>query len=484
MTQPTLARAGWADWKPFLKQLATIAVPVALQNLLSTTASMVDTMMLATLGPNVVGAVGLCAQFTSLMFSCYWGFVGGGMLFMSQYWGAKDEKGVCRAYGLTLTCMLTTGIVFCVLGTCFPYAVMGLYTDKAELWGAGVDYLRIVGYAYPLQVISMAMSALLRSTERVRIPLVASIVSLATNLVANYIFIFGKLGVQPMGVRGAALGTVIAGVVNILMLMALGKATQNQFLFKLREQFRWTRAFLKEYLTKCFPILCNELLIGAGNMAINIVLGRQSVEAIAALAVFRVFEGFVISFFSGFTNAASILVGKEVGAGNHELAFKRCKRLVLLTPIVVLTGCLVFLCFHDPLLHLMGLSGESFEIGRTLLFMFTVIATIRMTNWIQNDSFRSAGDPVFGTVFEISFMYGMVLPCICVMGLAVAGAPFWLVFLCAYIDEPIRLCIMLRHTLSGKWIKPVTEEGRATIGAFRAARGIVVKEKKAKRAEV
>lgn len=93
-------------WGQFFRQVAVIAVPVALQNLLSTTGSMVDTMMIAGLGQQSVGAVGLCAQFSSLMFSCYWGFVGGGMLFFAQYWGAKDHEGINRSYGVTLACML------------------------------------------------------------------------------------------------------------------------------------------------------------------------------------------------------------------------------------------------------------------------------------------------------------------------------------------------------------------------------------------
>ena len=86
------------NWRQFLRRVAIIAIPVALQNLLTTTGSMVDTMMIASLGETTLGAVGLCAQFSSLMFSGYWGFVGGGMLFFAQYWGAKDDDGIDRSY--------------------------------------------------------------------------------------------------------------------------------------------------------------------------------------------------------------------------------------------------------------------------------------------------------------------------------------------------------------------------------------------------
>ena len=177
------------EWKPFLKNLAIIAVPVALQNLLTTTGSMIDTMMIAPLGETSVGAVGLCAQFSSLLFSCYWGFVGGGMLFISQYWGARDDDGIDRSYGMMMMCLLTVGVVFTCLALFAPELVMRLYTDKTVFQQVGVEYLRIVGAAYIFQILSVGMSALLRSTERVRIPLYASIASVAANIGLNWGFI-------------------------------------------------------------------------------------------------------------------------------------------------------------------------------------------------------------------------------------------------------------------------------------------------------
>lgn len=443
-----------------------IAIPVALQNLLATTGSMVDTMMIAPLGETAVGAVGLCAQFSSLMFSGYWGFVGGGMLFFSQYWGAKDENGIDRSYGLTLVCMLASASIFACLALFAPELVMQIYTDKASIQAIGVDYLQIVGFAYLLQVISMAMSALLRSTERVRIPLFAAVASVATNMSLNWVFIYGKLGMPALGVRGAALATVCGAAVNVLVIVVLSRAQGYPYLFHFTKHFRWSGAFVKAYFVKCFPILCNEILIGMGNMVINIVLGRQSEQAIAAIAVFRTLEGLVIGFFSGFSNAASVLVGKSVGAGELDAAYERAKRLVLLCGSSIFVLCLTLVAAHKPLLSVMSLSGESLEIGSGLLMIYCVAAVIRMCNWTQNDTYRSAGDAAYGTILEISFMYALVLPCVCLTGL-VWKAPFLLIFACCYIDEPIRFILMQVHMYSGKWVRPVTELGRAALPAFR-----------------
>lgn len=459
------------NWSSFIRHIAIIAVPVALQNLLTTTGSMVDTMMLASLGEKTVGAVGLCAQFSSLMFAGYWGFVGGGMMFFSQYWGAGDEDGITRSYGLTLSFMMAVGGLFACLAVLAPGVVMNVYTDKEEIQQIGITYLRIVGFAYPLQIVAMAMSALLRSIERVKIPLYGGIASVFANCFFNYLLIFGKLGLPRMGAAGAALGTVLAGMVNICVLLVFILKRKIPFVLAFSRHFWWNRGFVGQYLQKCFPILCNEVLIGVGNMMINIVLGHQSEQAIAAVAVFRTLEGLVIAFFSGFANAATILVGKEVGAGNHEVAFQRAKRLIYLCSGFIGIACLGIIGIHNPLLHAMGLHGQSYQIGTGMLLIYSVAALMRMGNWAQNDTYRSAGDAAFGSVMEITFMYLLVLPCVYGANYGL-HAPFLLVFALCYVDEPIRFLIMQCHMYSGKWIKPVSDAGLATIDTFREQHGI------------
>ncbi|MDO4458758.1 MAG: MATE family efflux transporter [Clostridia bacterium] len=453
------------DWKSFLKALAVIAIPVALQNLLTTTGSMIDTMMVSSLGELQVGALGMCAQFSSLMFSCYWGFSGGGALFFSQYWGAKDHKGIERSFGMVLVCMGVVALIFCGASTCTPQLIMKVYTDKVAIQQVGVEYLRIVGFAYPLQILSVALGTLLRSTERVKISLVSSIISVATNIVFNYLLIFGKFGFPQMGIRGAAAATVIAGLVNVGVTYLFCLVNKYNFVFHFRNHFRWDKLHTKEFFVKCAPVIANELGIGIGNMIINIVLGRQSEQFIAALAVFRTFEGLVISFFVGFSGAAAVLVGKPVGSGHLHEAFARAKRMVYICMGCTFTVCVSIFAMHTPLLHLMSLEGESFKICTMLILIYCVAATIRMSNWCQNDIYRSGGDAAFGSIIETAAMFIMLVPLVCLTGL-VWKAPYYIVFMMCFVDEPIRFIIMQKHMYSGKWIKPVTPQGKEALREF------------------
>lgn len=453
------------DWNKFLKAIAAIAIPVALQNLLTTTASMIDTIMIAPLGELNVGAVGLCAQFSNLMLAAYWGFVGGSILFYSQYWGSNDYRGLERSYGLTIVCMMTVALIFGSLALFFPQLIMRLYTDKVSVQDIGIQYLKIIGFAYPLQIFSIALSTILRSTEKVKIPLIASVCSVLTNICLNWVFIYGHLGCKPMGVRGAALASLIASFVNVLVILVAAAKTKFNYIFHFKYHFAWDKYHTKEYFTRCFPIICNEALVGIGNMIINIVLGHQSEEAIAAVAVFRTLEGLIIGFFVGFSSASSVIVGTNIGAGNIDYAAKCAKRIIYLCGacITLVSGMLILL--NKPILTAMGLSSLSYEYGKGLLIIYGIVAIIRMQNWAQNDTFRAAGDSRYGTILEIVFMYAMVIPGV-LLSAYKFKLPFLAVFCFCYSDEIIRYVLMQKHMYSCKWIKPVTDIGREALAEF------------------
>lgn len=453
------------DWRNLIKLVAAIAVPVALQNLLSSTGSMVDTMMLAPLQKTTVSAVGLCAQFSTLMFSCYWGFVGGGVLFISQHFGVDDEDGVDRYYGIMITCLLTVALIFSAAAIIFPEYVMNFYTDKKDIVDIGVRYLRIVGFAYPFEVCSIGISMLMRTTDQVKVPLYSSILSVSVNVLFNWLLIGGNLCFPKLGVEGAAIATFLSAVVNFTSLYVFAAMKKFKFLYQIRKHFRWNLNSVKLFFIKCAPIIANEMAMGISNLVINRTLGHQSEEAIAAVAVFRTLEGMVIGFFAGFSNASSVLVGTCVGAGEHKTAFERAKRIVYLCQFSILIVMFLLIAVNYPLLHAMSLTGQSYKYGLGLLLIYAVFGIIRMGNWTMNDTYRSAGDAVTGTLLEIIFMYVLVLPSMLIAN-NVLHLPFLVVFVCCYIDEPIRYIIMQFHMYSGKWIRPVTKEGKEALVEF------------------
>ena len=452
------------SFKIFLMSILTVAMPIALQNLLSTTASMVDTVMIGSQGESAVAAVGICSQVTSLFFSSYYGFAGGSILFLSQYWGVKNHKGINRAFGLAASCMLMVSLIFGVTAVCAPQFILGIYTDKASLIEVGLPYMRLVGFSFPFIVLNMILSFLLRSTDRVRIPLVCSIAGLVVNFILNWTLIYGRFGLPKLGVAGAAIGTLCSSIVNFLLLLFFVLRDRETVTLKLSWMFSW-KGFVPEFFKKCAPIICNELLYGIGQMFINIVMGHQDESAIAATAAFRVLEGFVFAFFGGLANASSVIVGREVGAGRHMLAYKYVKGFSTLCPLITFAIVGIMFLLNRPLYSLFGLGDEALEYGKYMLLIYLAAGTVRTCNYIQNECYRSGGDPLFGTVLEITCLFTISVPFTWVSGM-VFHMPFLAVFAFVYTDELIRLFFEIRHTRSGKWVKPVTDEGKAAVPGF------------------
>ena len=200
-------------------------------------------------------------------------------------------------------------------------------------------------------------------------------------------------------------------------------------------------------------------------MLVNIVIGHQDESAIAAMAAFRVCEGFVYAFFGGLSNATSVVVGQAVGAGDHMRAYRFMKRSALFCPLITFAIVLTCAVLHQPLLSLFGLGDTAMVYGMYMLYIYLFFGSVRTCNYIMNTCYRAGGEAIFGTVLEIICLYTISVPATWVAGM-VLHLPFLAVFAFLYTDELIRLVFELCYTASGKWVKPVTQEGRATLEEF------------------
>lgn len=453
-------------WKEFMRMLMVLAVPIAMQNLLSTTASMVDTIMIGSEGEGAVAAVGVCSQIGSLLFNSYWGFVSCSLLFMSQYWGARDFRGMNKAFGITFLCAGIFGILFGMVTILAPEWILGIYTDKQDIIRMAAPYMRIVGWAYPLQVFATIVTALLKSTERVKVPLVCSVISLIVNFCINFVLIYGRFGAPKMGIAGAAIGTLVSGFVNIVLLLIYLMRCKQEIGFRIRETVSINLDFVKTYSSKAFPIVCNELLYGVGQMIINIVMGHQGDSAIAAMAAFRVCEGFVYAFFGGLANASSVAVGNETGAGNLDRAHSYAKRAAIVCPVITFLIVLTMLILHRPIFSLFGLGSTAMMYTKYMLIIYLFFGAIRTCCYIQNECFRAGGEAIVGTVMEIGGLMLVTVPVTWIAGM-VLHLPYLIVFSFVYTDELIRFFVLTPYLVKGRWIKPMTGPGRAALEEFR-----------------
>ena len=452
--------------RDFFRGVLAIGMPVAVQNLLTSSLSLIDSLMIGSQGELALAAVGVAGQFGTLLFSAYWGLCCGGTMFFAQYWGAQDMKGIRRAYGITLSTMLLVSLIFTGLATLAPAWVMGVYTNVPAVQQLGVRYLRIVGFAYIGQTLSVAVSALLRATENVKLPLFASLAAIATNTFLNWVLIYGNLGMPAMGVEGAAIASVAAACVNLLVLILASVRQRNVVVTRLRDILDVHWGFIKEFFAKATPIIANELFYGLAIMAVNAIMGRQGESNIAAMTIFRTLEGLIFAFFGGLANASSVMVGKRVGAGDLRGAMADAKRFLVWCPLMTLLVCLAVLALRPAILNLFDISAAVRGTVMWMLVIYTFASPLRTCNYIQVNTYRAGGESRMGMYFEIGGMWLITVPLVFLAG-QVWHLPFLLVFGVMYTEELVKLPLEMRYLFSARWIKPVTPEGRAALAAFR-----------------
>ena len=459
--------------RPFWGQTIRLALPIALQNLLISSFSLIDTVMIGGLGDVALSAVGMAGQWSWMLTLVFFGFCSGTAVFISQYWGIKDEKGIKNVYGLMLAHTLAVALVFFAIAFFFPDLVVSIFNSDAAVIAEGSAYLKTACFSYFGLALSNAFSTLLRATERVRLPMFASGLGAVANAILNYGLIYGRLGLPELGVEGAAIATVISSMLSPALILIVSVCQKNLVCSSLREMFSLPKGLLPHYYRVCGPVIFNESLWGLGTVGYNIVFARIGYEYYAAITMFRTIDNIAFTFFIGLCNACCVMVGKSIGAGKIDRAVGDARRFACVVPLLALfIGAMVVL-FASPLISLFDIGGKlsylSRSAAKTILWIYGPEYGLRMIPYIMIVGiFRSGGDTVTGLKLDFLCVWGIALPSVIIAAFFLKW-PFAVVFaIMLLFEDLVKVVLVVRRFLSRKWIQPVTDTGKEAQSAASA----------------
>ena len=446
----------------FMKSLGKIAVPVTLQSMLQASFSIVDQVMIGQLGEVNIAAVGLCGNF-SLIFSVVMGAVGtvAGIL-IAQFTGADNEREAWCSLNVSLICGALLSALFLLAVGGFPEQILGLYTADGGILQAGAAYFQIVAFAYLPMALSTVLSAWLRCKDHAAIPFLASLGAVAANTGLNYLLIFGKLGFAPMGVRGAAIATLISQLLNFLLIL-LGFAAG---LKKDSTQPLWTLHFttitLRKYAGMVLPILVSEFLWSLGQNVESAVYGHLGTANLAAYTLTCPIQSLIVGALSGLSAAASVMVGKQLGRKAYDAAY-RDARSIMLTGLVgsVCVAALLTL-FAGAYTGLYRVAADVQTLGKTLLIVFALYAPVKVENMILSGGIlRSGGKTKLILVIDTLGTWGFGVP-LCLLG--AYGLHWGIVGVYALLtsEEVFRLAISLFLFKKRSWMVSLSDKKQAT----------------------
>ncbi len=443
--------------KEFWHLVLALALPIALQNLLSSSLAMIDNLMIGRLGDIAVGAVGVSAQIAQLINVFLFGITSGGTIFVAQYWGKKDTEGIRRTYGLVMLSCSAISLLAAVLISAFPEIVLRLYTNSDLIIEQGAKYLRIAAFSYVGIAVNLGFCTVLRSTEQVRLPVISNLISVLVNVFFNAVLIFGYLGFPRLGIQGAAIATMIASLVNPLFIFTVSYRQKNILRARLKDMFTFPEGFVKKFASVSLPVFLNEAMWATGVAGVNMVYGRMGESNIAALTITRTVENLAFVLIIGLCNACGVLIGKSIGKGDNEKALVYAKRFTILVPCVsaVIGGLIILL--RVPILSLFSLSEDALFAAMCLLLIYGLEIPLRNVPFISVVGiFRAGGDTKRGMLYDIVFLWSLSLPVAILLGL-VLHWEFLLVYPLVLLVEDIpKTFFCVRYVLSGKWMHSVT----------------------------
>jgi putative MATE family efflux protein len=441
--------------REFFAVLLKIALPITIQQLALSLLNVIDVLMIGQLGETAVAGVGLANQIFFLLNLLLFGIVSGSAIFTAQFWGRRDLASIRQVMGIGLLLSIAGSLAFTAIAVLAPQKALSFYSDDPAVIAQGSAYLRVVGLSYVVTAITYTFSAILRSTEHVRLPTAVSVAALGLKTALSYVLIFGHLGMPQMGVVGAAVATCIARYLECVTLLILAYARRTPAAARPSELLGADRVFVRRFLITTAPVVLEEMAWSLGITTYYAIYARIGTDSIAAVNIASTIEGLAFVSFIGLGNATAIMIGNRIGAGDLVNASVYAGRFVRLAILVGIVAGLLVLVAAGPILDLYKVSPETRELAHAILVVMACVLWAKASNTVMIVGImRSGADTRFAFVADVVPMWLIGVP-MALTGAFVLHLPTYLVYVMAMSDEISKFFISLWRVRSGRWIHRV-----------------------------
>ena len=427
----------------FYRTFFALLVTLALQNLITFGVNLADNLMIGAYSEAALSGVALVNQVQFFVQMVVMGLGEGFIILASRHWGEKAPEAIAR---LVPSLLLPAGVFGLVMwGVAFfaPAQLLSLFTDDGAVLAEGVSYFKIVCFTYLLFSLTSVLLAVLRSMETVRIAFLVSCSTLVLNVCFNSLLIYGRLGFPEMGVRGAAVATLISRTVELVIVCCYLFFKDRKICLRLRDCFHFDPTLFRRYAKVSLPVVAGNAMWGLAMGIQTAILGHLGPEAIAANSIAVTL--FQVVSVAAYASAASagVLIGKTIGEGRNEAVVQYTATLQILFLIIGLcTGGLMF-ALRDVMLEFYTVSPQSRYLARQFITVLsvTVIGTSYQVPCLTG-IVRACGDTSFVFRNDLIFMWGIVLP-------SSALGAFWLnaspliVFCCLKADQILKCFVAM-----------------------------------------
>jgi putative MATE family efflux protein len=443
------------DNRTLFEKLGRIALPIAIQGVVSGTLGLIDTIMVGFLGEAELAAVGIATQIFFIHYLFLFGFTSGASTFVAQFYGTQDMKNIRKVIGFAMTVAFGVGTFFFVMAFFFTDVILRIYSNDPAIIAMAVPYVKIGTVTFFFLAVSSPLEMAFKATQQTKIPMMISILVFSTNTCLNYVLIFGKFGAPELGIAGAAIATAIARFLAVVLNLSIACSRHSGFAGPVGDFFSWNKELLVRIVHNALPTTGNELFWSIGTSLYVAAFSRIGTTAYASFQAAQSINS--IFSFAAFSigDATLILVGEKLGEGDKEYAYVLGKKLLKVGTIFgVLFGLLVVACAY-PLIHLFALSALGKSYGFKILVVYGLTMGLNLYDGINiTGILRGGGDTRFAMFAEVGCIWCVAVP------LAFSAALWWhlpiyFAVLCVRGNDLVEAAILTRRFISKKWLNTV-----------------------------
>ncbi|MGL1890406.1 MAG: MATE family efflux transporter [Spirochaetaceae bacterium] len=439
----------------FKNRLIKIAIPIMLSKFLSSSISLVDNIMIGSLGEIPIAGVSLANEFTFIFMILVSSTSSGASIFIAQYWGKKDLKSIHSFMGICYRISLTISLIFFIGSSFFPMELLSFYSKDIDVLNTGANYLKIISLTFPLSAISITISSTLRSTERVKTPLIVSTGAIILNSILNLLLIHG-IGIFPeLGVTGAAIATLISKALETLTIVIIAYYKKTQAATPLKDLLHIPKTFWNKYLKTSFPVIINNFGWAAGMTICISVYSRMGIESITSYKISAVIMDLFFVIITASANASAIVLGNIIGTGDFQKAQRYGKRFLKLSIIMAIILGIIVASLSSTIPNMFNVSQSIKDNSRIILLIFSVFLIFKgINNHLITGFFSSGGDTFVSMLLNTLGIWFWAVPISIFSGLYLS-LPIYYVFALVCLEEIIKALFAVPRFRSGKWIKEI-----------------------------
>lgn len=444
--------------KSFYINLIALAIPIALQNLITFLVNMADNVMIGSLGDDAISGVYMGGQLQTVIQMFIGGIEGAVAILSAQYWGKKDIKSIKKIIAVGAALAVSFGIIFTLAATIFPRQIVLIFTRETKVVDEGAAYLGIIGFSYIFFSITQVSIASMRSVETPKIGLYVSLLALVVNVGLNYIFIFGIEGILPaMKVRGAAIATLISRVIEMMVVLLYVRFKDKKLKLRVKDLVHFDKVIAKDFIKYGLPLVGGQVVWSVNMLANSMILGKYTSEVMAATSIAGMLSNLAYVFINGLSNAVGVITGKTVGQGLFEKMKEYAKTVqVIFLCLGVITSIGVFL-IKNPFISMYNTSieGAAYASEFINVLAVTTVGTCYQASCLFG-LVKSGGDISFVFKNDSIFVFCVVLPSAIIS--SYLGAPPWVVFACLKCDQILKCFVAVVKINRFNWMKNLTRE--------------------------